>query len=79
MLEKKIQFFFGSDNLGIYDPSIFIMHHLKMIISNLNRVRTDLEKSLNLTLVLENSWILRKVSFVLELSWKFVKLSLKIE
>ena len=30
-----------------------------------DRVRTDLEKSLNLTLVLENSWNL-KVSFVLE-------------
>ena len=31
-----------------------------------NRVHTDLEKSLNLTLVLENSWNLKKVPFVLE-------------
>ena len=29
-------------------------------------VRTDLEKSLNSTLVLENSWNLKKVPFVLE-------------
>ena len=35
--------------------------------SNFNcRVRTDLEKFLNLTLVLENSWNLKKVSFGLE-------------
>ena len=32
----------------------------------------------NLTLVLENSWNLEKVLFVLELSWNFVKSSLKI-
>ena len=38
------------------------------------RVRTDLEKSLNLTLVLEYSWNLKKVPFVLD----FVKLSSKI-
>ena len=42
------------------------------------RVRTDLEKSLNLTLVLENSWNLKTVQFVLELSWNFVKLPLKM-
>ena len=41
----------------------------------LNRVRTDLEKSLNLTLVLENPWNLKKVHLVLELSWNFVKSS----
>ena len=44
----------------------------------IHRVRTDLEKSLNLTLVLENSWNLKKVPIVLELSWNFVKSSLKI-
>ena len=43
-----------------------------------NRVFTDLEESLNLTLVLENSWILIKVTSVLELSCNFVKLSLKM-
>ena len=43
------------------------------------RVRTDMEKTLNLTLVLENSWNLEKRHFILELSWNFVKLSLKIE
>ena len=41
-------------------------------------VRTDLEKYLNLTLVLENSWNFKIVPFVLELSWKFVKLLLKM-
>ena len=46
--------------------------------SLLDRVHTDLEKSLNLTLVLEDSWNLKKVSFVPDLSWNFVKLSLKI-
>ena len=40
-----------------------------------NRVRTDPGKSLNLTLVLEFE---KKVPFVLELSWNFVKSSLKI-
>ena len=38
-----------------------------------NRARTDLEKFLNLTLVLENSWNFKKVPFVLELSLNFVK------
>ena len=32
-----------------------------------SRVRIELEKSLNLILVLENSWNLKRVSFVLEL------------
>ena len=36
---------------------------------------TDMEKSLNLTLVLENSWNLKKVPFVLELSLNLVKSS----
>ena len=48
------------------------------VYNNESRVRTDLEKSLNLTLVLVNSWNLKKVPFVLELSWNFVKSSLKI-
>ena len=45
------------------------------------RVRTDLEKSLNLTLVLENSWYLKIVPFVLEfckIAIENVKLSLKM-
>ena len=42
------------------------------------RVRTDLDKSLSLTLVVENSWNWKKVPFVLELSWNIVKSSLKI-
>ena len=33
-MRKKIQFFFGNDKLGIYDTSILIMPHLKMIVSN---------------------------------------------
>ena len=37
------------------------------------RVRTDLEKSLKMTLVLENSWNSKKVQFVLELSLNFEK------
>ena len=37
-----------------------------LICSTDHRVRTDLEKSLNLTLVLENSWNLKIVPFVLE-------------
>ena len=39
-----------------------------------NRVRTDLEKSLKMTLVLENSWNSKKVQFVLELSLNFENL-----
>ena len=45
------------------------------------RVRTDLEKSLNLTLILENSWNFKIVAFVLEfckIALENVKLSLKI-
>ena len=38
------------------------------------RVRTDLEKSLKMTLVLENSWISKKGQFVLELSLNFEKI-----
>ena len=37
------------------------------------RVRTDFEKSLKMTLVLENSWNSKKVQFVLELSLNFEK------
>ena len=43
------------------------------------RAHTDLEKFLNLTLVLENSWNLKKVPFVLELSLNFVKSPWKYE
>ena len=43
-----------------------------------DRVRTDLEKSLKMTLVLENSWNCKKVQFVLELSMNFEKISLII-
>ena len=42
---------------------------------------TDLEHSLNLTLILENSWNLKVVPFVLEfckIAFENVKLSLKI-
>ena len=42
------------------------------------RVRTDLEKSLKMTLVLENSWNSKKVQFVLELSLNFEKISVII-
>ena len=42
------------------------------------RVRTDLEKSLKMTLVLENSWNSKKMQFVLELSLNFKKISLII-
>ena len=47
----------------------------------IHRVRTDLEKSLNLTMVLENSWNFKIVPFVLEfckIALENVKLSLKI-
>ena len=37
------------------------------------RVHTDLEKSLKMTLVLENSWNSKKVQFILELSVSFEK------
>ena len=53
----------------------------KVSILNYCRVRTDLEKSLNLTLVLENSWNFKIVLFVLEfckIALENVKLSLKI-
>ena len=43
----------------------------------MDRVRTDLEKSLKMTLVLENLWN-SKVQFVLELSLNCEKISLKI-
>ena len=39
----------------------------------ISRVRTDLEKSLKMTLDLENSWNSKKVHFVLELSLNFEK------
>ena len=39
----------------------------------LDRVRTDFEKFLKMTLVLENSWNSKKVQFVLELSLNFEK------
>ena len=51
--------------------------HPKSIETNI-RVRTDLEKSLKLTLVLENSWNFKIMPLVLELSWNFVKLPLKM-
>ena len=41
--------------------------------SLLPRVGTDLEKSLKMTLVLENSWNSKIVQFVLELSLNFEK------
>ena len=44
--------------------------------SLISRVRTDLEKSFNLTLVMEN-WNLKIVPFVLELSWNLAKLPLE--
>ena len=47
---------------------------IKVSLLSYDRVRTDLEKSLNLTLVLENSWNLKECL----LSWNFVKSSLKI-
>ena len=37
------------------------------------RVRTDLEKSLKMTFVLENSWNSKKVQFVFELSLNYEK------
>ena len=43
------------------------------------RVRTDLEKSLNLTLVLENSWNLKIVPFVLELSGRLEVCKIALE
>ena len=39
----------------------------------MHRVRTDLEKSLKMTLVLENSLNSKKVQFVLEMSLNFEK------
>ena len=42
------------------------------------RVRTDLEKSLKMTLVLESSLNSKKVQLVLELSLNFEKISLLI-
>ena len=41
-------------------------------------VCTDLEKSLKMTLVMENSWISTKMKFVLELSLNFEKIFLII-
>ena len=37
------------------------------------RVRTDLEKSWKMALILENSWNSKKVQFILKLSWNFEK------
>ena len=45
----------------------------ELSLGDLYRVRTDLEKSLKMTLVLENSWNCKKVHFVLELSLNFEK------
>ena len=48
------------------------------IIQRQGRVRTDLEKSWKMTLVLENFWNSKKMQFVLALSWNFEKVSLII-
>ena len=61
-----------------YVLSDFFPDIIKQHVFDLSRVPSDLKKSLNLTLFLENSWNWKKVSFVLELSWNFVKSSLKI-
>ena len=52
--------------------------HQTWDIGSVCRVRTDLEKSLKMTLVLENSLNSKKVQFVLELSLNFEKTSLII-
>ena len=63
--------------VGMSSPNV--KNHLSCLYHmQIFRVRTDLEKSLILSLVLENSWNLKTVPFVLELSWSFVKSSLKI-
>ena len=49
-----------------------------IVLAKVRRVYTDLEKILKFDLGLENSWTLKKVPFVLELSWNYEKLSLKI-
>ena len=53
-------------------PNTLLADRAVYIFANI-RVRTDLEKSLNLTFVLEYSWNLKKCL----LSWNFVKSSLK--
>ena len=44
-------------------------HSIPEFLFGVTRVRTDLEKSWKMTLVVENSWNSEKVQFVLELSW----------
>ena len=63
-----------------WKSKFLLIQTLLMVVKGLKqcRVCADLEKSLNLTLVLENSWNLKKVLFVQELSGNFVKSSLKI-
>ena len=61
-----------------YIFQVLCFTNIKISDERLHRVRTDLEKSLNLTLVLENSLNFKIVPFVLELSWNFVKLPLKM-
>ena len=53
-----------------WKSKFLLIQTLLMVVKGLKqcRVCADLEKSLNLTLVLENSWNLKKVLFVLELS-----------
>ena len=59
------------------DSTDNIYEFLQIYVENnaMNRVRTDLEKSLKMTLVLENSLNSIKVQFVLELSLNFEKIS----
>ena len=52
-------------NFSLFQQPLYV--NIATVLIWVNRVRTDLEKSLNLTLVLENSWNLKKkVPFVLE-------------
>ena len=65
---------------GVYFKrySHFVMSYVIHYIDCNCRVRTDLENSLKMTLVLENSWNSKKVQFVLELSLNIEKISLII-
>ena len=64
------------------DPNIYPQIEFGVNMAyNMRHARTGFAQTLKVLefdLVLENSWNLKKVPFVLDLSWNFVKSSLKI-
>ena len=70
------------ENSERHTMTITYIHKLNLGVNmayNMRHALTEFAQTWQIfTLVLENSWDLKKVPFVLELYWNFVKSSLKI-